>query len=67
MKRIVWKWKANIADYAGKPGVVGIWIIAVFPNDNCLVGRDGYVGFEEEYSNVKKNLLEKEGNKDGLG
>lgn len=48
MKRIVWKWKADIVDYIGKPGVVGIWLASVFPNDTCLIGRDGYVGFEEE-------------------
>ena len=47
MRRIIWKWKANIEDYIGRPGVVGVRVSIAFPKDPSLFGRDGYVGYDE--------------------
>ncbi len=47
MRRIVWKWKANVLSYIGKEGVVGVWVPTGLNDDHSLAGRDGYVGYVE--------------------
>jgi len=52
MKVIVWKWKPNVQDYAGKD-VVGIRVVPL--RDPLLMGRDGWVGYEEDIPNYKED------------
>jgi len=50
MKTIVWKWKANILEFIGKPGVLRVLppVDFLHPKDPSLVGRDGWVAYEED-------------------
>jgi len=53
VKATVWKWRSNLDSYVNKEGVVGVRVSMAFPKDDSLVGRDGWVGFEEELKDAK--------------
>ena len=51
--RIIWRWRANVIDYIGLLGVVGIGLNGWKKNDWILAGRDGWVAYLEESPNGK--------------
>jgi hypothetical protein len=55
----VWKWKANIQEYVGKPGIVGVRVCTPFHKDPSIFGRDGWVGVEEVWEEDHNGTLQK--------
>ncbi len=41
---IIWRWKADIMLYVGRPGIVDVKFVP-FHKDPAIFGRDGWVGF----------------------
>jgi hypothetical protein len=56
--RIVWQWKSNIIDWQNRPDVLAVGTTVPFesPPDPSLVGRDGWVAFEEEVKPNEKSI-----------
>ena len=52
--RIIWRWKANIEEYNGRPGVVGTSTTRWQREDGILLGRDGWVAYREDEHVVEK-------------
>jgi len=64
METIVWRWKAQVTEYIGKPGVLDVKVAVPFlkPKDLSINNRDGWVSFvkgDEAFDRTEREILDK--------